>query len=157
MRTRVNAFEQKDACTSSHLRRRVTLHRLHSFIIRRPTFIQKVAMADEEVELMASASGAVVETAKDDADDVKATPVGSIGNTVGGTWSDKYNRWKQQRYKLPRHYKLEAEENVRKYSIWSVNFMITASAINTKMLNPNFAIMCVPGAHPDSFPDTEPL
>ena len=51
----------------------------------------------------------------------------------------------------------EADENVRKYSIWSVNFMITASAINTKMLNPNFAIMCSPNAHEDSFDSTEPL
>jgi MFS family permease len=35
--------------------------------------------------------------------------------------------------------------------------MILASAVNTKMLNPNFAIMCAPGAHPDSFPSTEPF
>ena len=35
--------------------------------------------------------------------------------------------------------------------------MITASAVNTKMLNPNFALMCSPGASPDSFADTAPF
>ena len=35
--------------------------------------------------------------------------------------------------------------------------MITCSAINSKMLNPNFAIMCTPEASPDSFPDTKPF
>ena len=49
------------------------------------------------------------------------------------------------------------EENARKYSIWSVNFIITASAINTKMLNPNFAIMCKHDAHDDSFESIEPF
>ena len=71
-------------------------------------------MAEEEVELMASAPGAVAKTVKDDAASVpvvKAT-TGSIGeeqplkNTVGSTWGDKYHQWKQQRYTLPRHYKL---------------------------------------------------
>ncbi|KAL7537544.1 hypothetical protein ACHAXR_007899 [Thalassiosira sp. AJA248-18] len=41
--------------------------------------------------------------------------------------------------------------------MWSVNFTIIASAVNTKMLNPNFAIMCSPGASDDSFPNTEPF
>ena len=69
-------------------------------------------MAEEEVELMASAPGAVAKTVKDDAASVPVVPVGSIGeeqplkNTVGSTWSDKYHQWKQQRYTLPRHYKL---------------------------------------------------
>lgn len=49
------------------------------------------------------------------------------------------------------------EEDARKYSQWAVNFVITCSAVNTKMLNPNFAIMCQPGAHPDSFESTEPF
>jgi MFS family permease len=31
------------------------------------------------------------------------------------------------------------------------------SAINTKMLNPNYAIMASPGLNPDSFPDTDPF
>lgn len=110
---------------------------------------------DEEcVELTASASGAmkseIIEVGSETA---KPEP----GDTIGGTWSEKYQGWRNQRYKLPRYYKLETEENARKYSIWSVNFMITASAVNTKMLNPNFAIMCAPGAHPESFPNTEPF
>ncbi|KAL9182774.1 hypothetical protein ACHAXT_004053, partial [Thalassiosira profunda] len=77
--------------------------------------------------------------------------------SVGGQWRDKYYAWRNERYKLPRHYRLHTEENARKYSQWSVNFMITCSAVNTKMLNPNFAIMCTPGAHPDSFESTEPF
>jgi hypothetical protein len=73
------------------------------------------------------------------------------------SWIEKYNQWQSQKYKLPPHYKLSTEENSSKYSLWSVNFMILASALNTKMLNPNFAMMCAPGAHPDSFPSTEPF
>lgn len=50
------------------------------------------------------------------------------------------------------------EENARKYSLWSVNFIILASAVNTKMLNPNFAIMCNPNSgYEDSFESTEPF
>lgn len=95
-------------------------------------------------------------------DDLESTPI-EIDATVasdvsiGATWGDKYERWRRQTYKLPRHYLLRTEENARKYSIWSVNFMITASAINTKMLNPNFAIMCMPGASDESFESTEPF
>ena len=73
------------------------------------------------------------------------------------TWRNNYNKWRDLKYKLPRHYLLSTEEHVSKHSLWSVNFMILASAVNTKMLNPNFAIMCSPGANPDSFPSTEPF
>ena len=34
---------------------------------------------------------------------------------------------------------------------------VLTNAINTKMLNPNFAILALPGAHPDSFPNTDPF
>jgi len=75
----------------------------------------------------------------------------------GTTWRSNYHKWRNQKYKLPRRYLLQTEENYAKYSLWSVNFMIIASAVNTKMLNPNFAIMCVPGASEDSFSDTSPF
>lgn len=78
-------------------------------------------------------------------------------NSTNSTWTEKYHEWRNEKYKLPRHYLLSTEENASKYSLWSVNFIILASAVNTKMLNPNFAIMCMPGAHPDSFPSTEPF
>mmetsp|Transcript_33746 Transcript_33746/g.81590 ORF Transcript_33746/g.81590 Transcript_33746/m.81590 type:complete len:699 (-) Transcript_33746:117-2213(-) len=80
-----------------------------------------------------------------------------IDNTISETWMQKYQQWTHQSYKLPRHYRLSTEENARKYSLWSVNFIILASAVNTKMLNPNFAIMCNPEAHEDSFDSTAPF
>jgi len=71
---------------------------------------------------------------------------------------DRFDQWRSHRYILPRHYKLQTEEDTRKYSLWSVNFMITCSAINTKMLNPNFAIMCNPySGNPASFESTSPF
>jgi MFS family permease len=50
-----------------------------------------------------------------------------------------------------------SETDVLSNSILSVRFATMCAAINTKMLNPNYPIMVTPGAHPDSFPDTEPF
>ena len=87
----------------------------------------------------------------------------SISNTKRAAIYQKFDQWKNDvhsSYILPRHYKLLTEEETRKYSLWSVNFMIICSAINKKMLNPNYAIMCTPesqSGNPASFPDTEPF
>lgn len=64
---------------------------------------------------------------------------------------------KSKSSEIPARYKLLSEKDARKYSIWAVRFGVLASAINTKMLNPNFPIMAVEGFHPDSFPDTYPF
>ncbi|KAL7550909.1 hypothetical protein ACHAWF_014114 [Thalassiosira exigua] len=77
--------------------------------------------------------------------------------SLGCTWRDKYEEWKLQRYKLPRYHKLDTDKDARKHSLWSVNFIILASAVNTKMLNPNFAIMCTPNASDESFSNTDPF
>lgn len=69
-------------------------------------------------------------------------------------------RWLKDRYertRLPRRYRLIAEDDVLQNSIQAVRFSVLCSSINTKMLNPNYPIMVQPGAHPDSFPDTEPF
>ena len=100
-------------------------------------------MADDEeaVELVRSGEDAA-------ADNNKGT----------STLYERFDQWRTHRYILPRHYKLQTEEDTRKYSLWSVNFMITCSAINTKMLNPNFAIMCNPySGDEESFPNTSPF
>ena len=98
----------------------------------------------------------------DDEEAVELVGGGGGENAADGTMSstlyDRFEEWRENHYILPRHYKLQTEEDTRKYSLWSVNFMITCSAINTKMLNPNFAIMCNPlSGHPDSFPNTDPF
>lgn len=112
------------------------------------------AKAEESVELTAQEKEGDVEAADPNGkSEVKPQPDGSTGSA----WGDKYHQWRSMKYKLPRYYRLSTEENASKYSLWSVNFMILASAVNTKMLNPNFAIMCAPGAHPDSFTSTEPF
>ncbi len=69
----------------------------------------------------------------------------NVDETERGNFSElmeRYFQWKSRPFKLPRYYKLQTDENARKYSIWAVNFLVTCSAVNTKMLNPNFAIMC---------------
>ena len=109
-------------------------------------------MADEEEALELVGKQASDAATDADADISKSKRASSI--------YDKFDEWRHTHYILPRHYKLQTEEETRKYSLWSVNFMITCSAINTKMLNPNFAIMCTPesqSGNPDSFPDTEPF
>jgi hypothetical protein len=105
------------------------------------------AKAEETIEL----------TTAPDAEAPAEKPAAEPSTSINSTWSEKYQEWRNQKYKLPRRYRLSTEENACKYSLWSVNFMILASAVNTKMLNPNFAIMCAPGAHADSFPSTEPF
>mmetsp|Transcript_50181 Transcript_50181/g.76356 ORF Transcript_50181/g.76356 Transcript_50181/m.76356 type:complete len:724 (+) Transcript_50181:93-2264(+) len=59
--------------------------------------------------------------------------------------------------RLPAKYQLATEHDALKRSMSSVRFTVMCSAINTKMLNPNYPIMVTPDAHPDSFPDTEPF
>jgi len=58
---------------------------------------------------------------------------------------------------IPRRYQLVTDENARAYSLYSLQFIVACSAINTKMLNPNFPILCTPDASPDSFPSTAPF
>lgn len=68
--------------------------------------------------------------------------------------------WLRSRYSnahLPLRYRLAEGKNTLKHSIWSVRFAIMASAINTKILNPNYPILVSANAHADSFPDTEPF
>jgi hypothetical protein len=91
---------------------------------------------------------------KDDGD-MKPMPVETPkGDVNGSSWRE----WMEQRRILPRkQYKLVTDKNARKYSMWTLQFAVLASAINTKMLNPNYPIMVSPGAHPDSFPGTEPF
>jgi len=52
---------------------------------------------EEVVGLMKSSIGA---------DNKKSSKIISTTDTIGGTWRDKYLEWKQQKYRLPRHYRL---------------------------------------------------
>jgi len=38
--------------------------------------------------------------------DKKSSKIISTTDTISGTWRDKYLEWKQQKYRLPRHYRL---------------------------------------------------
>lgn len=89
-------------------------------------------MADEEtLELVGGVSGeeapaaVVKKDINDDASSSRRQPSSSM--------YERFDQWRHERYILPRHYKLQTEEDTRKYSLWSVNFMITCSAINTKL------------------------
>ena len=65
---------------------------------------------------------------------------------------------KKRRNILPPKYRLVGDQTARQYSMWSLQLAVLCSSINTKMLNPNFAIMSTPGAHPDdSFDNTDPF
>ena len=99
--------------------------------------------SDDEERVELTASGGVEEASPGDvadADESVAKTTSESVKTESG-WHEKYYIFMRQKYNLPRHYRLRTEEDTRKYSLWSVNFMILCSAVNTKMLNPNFAIM----------------
>ncbi len=54
-------------------------------------------------------------------------------------------------------HKLLTDEKVLKSSLAALKFALFADAICTQILQPNFALMIQPGAHEDSFPDTDPF
>mmetsp|Transcript_28698 Transcript_28698/g.60344 ORF Transcript_28698/g.60344 Transcript_28698/m.60344 type:complete len:716 (+) Transcript_28698:93-2240(+) len=112
-------------------------------------------MADTKND--AQASETMNLTGGEDAGDFDGVDVDDTKKRHFGELKERYFQWKSQPFKLPRYYKLQTDDNARKYSIWAVNFFIACSAVNTKMLNPNFAIMCQPGASGDSFESTEPF
>jgi hypothetical protein len=68
--------------------------------------------------------------------------------------SSKWGEWLNRAIHYPRRYKLVDNKDARQKSMLTLQFAVMASAINTKMLNPNYAIMCSPGLDPDSFSDT---
>jgi len=55
-----------------------------------------IGEGDEVVELMKSSA----------VNDKKSSKIISTTDTISGTWRDKYLEWKQQKYRLPRHYRL---------------------------------------------------
>ena len=104
-------------------------------------------------------AAAFVDEEAADAADMKPMPI-SDGQDAsnGSSWGEwLFNRaGGTQHVILPRRYKLITDGNYRKHSMWTLYFAILTSAISTKMLNPNYAIMCS-GEHPDSFPSIEPF
>jgi hypothetical protein len=42
---------------------------------------------------------------------------------------EKWRNWQQKRLVLPRRYKLVTDEEARKYSIWSLRFVVLCSAM----------------------------
>ena len=81
--------------------------------------------------------------------------IGDDGNAVV-TADDKWNGWMRFRKDLSPKYKLITDKNYRRNSLWTLRFAVLTSAISTKMLAPNYAIMCA-GDHVDSFSNTEPF
>ena len=72
--------------------------------------------------------------------------------------TSRWKDWMATPKALPPSYKLVSDRNYRKNSIWTLRFAILASAISTKMLAPNYAIMCSGDSdNPDAFPSTEPF
>ena len=54
----------------------------------------------------ATGEGEVVGLMKSSSANNKKSSKMSTTDTIGGTWRDKYLEWKQQKYRLPRHYRL---------------------------------------------------
>jgi len=61
------------------------------------------------------------------------------------------------RKRLAGYQRLASEEKVFKRSINTVTFAAFCMAMNIKILQPNYAIMAAPGAHPESFENTNPF
>jgi len=88
-------------------------------------------------------------------DDEKMEPMGVTSSMEKGRqWVNWFTTNVQDR---PRRYKLIDDNDARTKSMYTLQFAVGVAAINTKMLNPNYAIMATPGASDDSFPDTDPF
>lgn len=101
-----------------------------------------------------------VKTSSELASPAEGASAASIGDTttkhMSDLWSDLQQSWRERPRLLPAKYRLVTEDEPLKYSMLSLQFAVLCSAINTKMLNPNYPLM-VSGQHPESFPDTEPF
>lgn len=72
--------------------------------------------------------------------------------------NDNWKDWLKSPRVLSPKYKLITDRNYRRNSMIVLRFAVLTSAISTKMLAPNYAIMCSPdGGHPDAFPTTAPF
>ena len=59
--------------------------------------------------------------------------------------------------KIPDRFRVIAEQDALAYSLNAVRLGVLADAVNLTILEPNFPFIVLPGAHPDSFPDTDPF
>lgn len=111
-------------------------------------------MADEGVELEAP------EKTKED--DGKLEEGGMEPMKVGGDdttkeWMNYLTGSESGTASLPGKYQLVSSESARNYSIYTVRYLVLASAVNTKILTPNYPLMVTPDAHDDSFSSTAPF
>ena len=58
---------------------------------------------------------------------------------------------------IPDKYRLVAEEDSLKWSMMALRFAVLATACGQTVLQPNFPFLVIPGATPDSFPNTDPF
>jgi MFS family permease len=119
--------------------------------------VKKENIMEEEMEEGQDAPAEAVEAPAESEGLLKDEGDGVMKDDVQteNAWSEWLR--KSTRPMLPRRYKLVTEHDALTRSIRSVRLAVMTSAINTKMLNPNYPIMVTPGAHDDSFPDTEPF
>ena len=87
---------------------------------------------------------------------VKSSQAGAVKAATHHSMREKFSEMVHQIHLSPGH-KLLTDEKVLKSSLAALRFAIFADAICAQILQPNFAIMIQPGAHEDSFPDTDPF
>ena len=78
--------------------------------------------------------------------DLEAMPVDGTktDSSYGQVARTAVDRLRRKAHRLHRYQVLVTDENARKYSLWALNLNVTINAVNTKMLNPNFAILASP-------------
>eukprot|EP00934_Nitzschia_sp_Nitz4_P000349 Nitzschia sp. Nitz4//scaffold439_size10204//1263//3507//NITZ4_009078-RA/size10204-processed-gene-0.0-mRNA-1//-1//CDS//3329551863//349//frame0 len=87
-------------------------------------------------------------TSKDDGDDNKSV----ASNAASKLLAKGYDA-----AELPTRYRLVSEKKAMNRSMNVLLYTVLVSAISTRLLTPNYPILVTQGAHPDSFPDTEPF
>lgn len=70
-------------------------------------------------------------------------------------WYNHYQKFSH--VSIAPHHKLVSDKQVRAWSLGALRFGIFADALTNAILQPNYAIMALQGADPDSFPNTKPF
>ena len=90
-------------------------------------------------------------------DEPKAPASTSLISSTANKLLESLRMDKSENPEIEGYQVLLTDENARKWSLFALNFNVAMNAVNTKMLNPNFAIMATPGASDDSFDNTDPF
>lgn len=94
-----------------------------------------------------TSTGALVQVINKAEDDVEGQPIIAATNAELLLEDDK----------IPADFRLATSQRTLNFSLNAIRLAVFSDSVASTILDPNFAFMAIPGAHPDSFRNTEPF